>query len=145
LTWPAPEVGQIVRYAYLWRHEAERGQDEGLKDRPVVIVIARQRIADKWRVVVAPITHTRPSAPDKAVELPIRTARRMGLDNEPQWVSTTDMNAFVWPGPDLRPVSGKGPESVVIGRAPSSLMRVIIECLQRNLRSRAAAVTIRDV
>ena len=67
MTWPAPEVGQIVRYAYLWRHEAERGQDEGLKDRPVVIVITRQRIADKWRVVVAPITQASPGTGEHVV------------------------------------------------------------------------------
>ncbi len=38
MTWPAPQVGQIIRYSYLWKSEADRGQEEGLKERPAATV-----------------------------------------------------------------------------------------------------------
>lgn len=37
---PEPEYGLVISYAYLWRHESETGQTEGLKDRPCAIVLA---------------------------------------------------------------------------------------------------------
>jgi hypothetical protein len=36
-----PQPGEVIRYAYLWWHEARRGQEEGLKDRPCSVVVAR--------------------------------------------------------------------------------------------------------
>ncbi|HKR89678.1 MAG TPA: hypothetical protein VJS38_16020 [Phenylobacterium sp.] len=30
----------------------------------------------------------------------------------------TEANVFTWPGPDLRPTPGQGPESVAIGMPP---------------------------
>ena len=58
---PEPERGLVVRYSYLWHSEAQRGQEEGVKERPCAIVIAVKRAKDgKNRVMVAPITHTPP-------------------------------------------------------------------------------------
>ena len=39
---PAPEPGLIIRYAYLWRSEAFQGEEEGRKDRPCAVVLARE-------------------------------------------------------------------------------------------------------
>jgi hypothetical protein len=38
------------------------------------------------------------------VEVPLRVARHLGLDEERSWIVTTELNVFVWPGPDLRPI-----------------------------------------
>ena len=40
---PTPEPGLVISYAYLWDHEAQRGQEEGRKDRPCVIALAFER------------------------------------------------------------------------------------------------------
>jgi hypothetical protein len=46
---PEPVPGLVIGYAYLWRDEAPRGQDKGLKDRPCVIVLAVQAVVcDAW-------------------------------------------------------------------------------------------------
>jgi hypothetical protein len=37
---PTPEPGLVIPYAYLWRHEYNRGLEEGRKTRPSVIVLA---------------------------------------------------------------------------------------------------------
>jgi hypothetical protein len=39
---PAPKPAQVIRYSYLWADEHEAGRDEGIKDRPVAIVLALQ-------------------------------------------------------------------------------------------------------
>jgi hypothetical protein len=60
---PTPEAGLVVGYSYLWRREILAGQDEGLKDRPSLIVLATERAHDGATIVtVLPITHS-PRAP----------------------------------------------------------------------------------
>jgi len=143
VSWPTPKVGQIIRYAYLWKSEADEGLEEGLKDRPAVIVIAQQREGDEVRVVVAPITHTAPDDAGAAIELPPATRRRVGLDGDRQWIVLGELNSFLWPGPDLRPVQGQGTESVIIGELPAKLSTIINERLQERIKARQVAITTR--
>lgn len=96
---PRPAPGLVIRYAYLWHAEAIEGAVDGSKDRPSVVVLA----ASGDRVWVAPITHAPPSSGTRAVELPPTTCRSLGLDDERSWVVVDEVNAFRWPGPDLRP------------------------------------------
>lgn len=103
---PIPEAGLVVSYAFLWSEEHAAGFIEGRKDRPCVVVLA-VRAADGGTVVtVAPVTHARPAHDAAAIELPIATKLRLGLDDARSWVVLGEVNEFVWPGPDLRPVPG---------------------------------------
>jgi hypothetical protein len=69
----------VIAYAYLWRHEHQAGNDEGLKDRPSVIVLAVEREADGAMIVtVLPITHSAPTSPGAAVEIPPRSSDAWG-------------------------------------------------------------------
>ena len=54
---PTPRPGLVIRYAYLWRDEADQGREEGVKDRPCVVVLTVQQDDDAIRVRVAPVTH----------------------------------------------------------------------------------------
>lgn len=144
MTWPTPRVGQIIRYSYLWRHQAARGAEEGSKDRPCVIVVALAKDEGGTQIVVVPITHTPPTSSAAAIALPVATARRVGLDDAPQWISLTDLNRFTWPGPDLRPLPGRSRDSVVIGELPAKLVHILIDRLQAALRAGQAKVTERD-
>ena len=58
---PEPRPGLVIGYAFLWREEAERGIEEGRKDRPCVIVLAVREIGLQTHVTVAPITHAAPA------------------------------------------------------------------------------------
>ncbi|CAI9121482.1 hypothetical protein [Brytella acorum] len=60
-----PEPGLVVRYDYLWTHEAARGQDQG-KDRLACLVAASDSMLRPRYVVLLPITPT-PPADDKKV------------------------------------------------------------------------------
>jgi mRNA-degrading endonuclease toxin of MazEF toxin-antitoxin module len=103
---PHPEPGLVISYAYLWRHQCDKGQTEGRKIRPSVIVLAVENKAGETIVTVAPITHTAPSQPLLAVEIPQKVKQHLGLDEDRSWVMVEEVNQFVWPGYDLRPVPG---------------------------------------
>ena len=105
-----------------------------MKDRPCAIVLA----SDEGRVIVLPITHTAPDLPEDGLELPHAVKRRLGLDDERSWVVLMECNDFTWPGPDLRPVADRGPESVAYGVLPPRLFRVIRDRFITRARARRA-------
>lgn len=140
---PPPEPGLVIGYAYLWRHEALKGRDEGRKDRPCVIVLSVQPIEGVTVVTVAPITHSPPERPDMAVEIPAATKQRLGLDGERSWIIAGDLNRFVWPGVDLRP-TGRDAGSYAYGLLPASLYRQVRDRILALARTGRAAVTARD-
>ena len=118
---PDPEPGLVISYAYLWRREAEQGRAEGSKYRPAVVVLAVQVGEDGGKtVMVAPVTRSPPEDPRLAVEIPIATKRRLGLDADPSWIVVSELNRFEWPGPDLRPVA---PGRWAYGTLPAGLFR----------------------
>ncbi len=106
---PAPEPGLVVNYGYLWHYEHEAGQEEGRKDRPAVIVVFVERESDDATVVtVLPVTHSAPSDPRHAVEIPAAVKRHLGLDDARSWIVVIEGNDFVWPGYDLRTIPNTG-------------------------------------
>jgi hypothetical protein len=123
LSWPDPKPGLVVRYSYLWHSQALVGREEGIKDRPGAIVVVVEGRYGRKRVLALPVTHSPPADPTYAVELPPATKRRLGLDDARSWVVLSEWNDFIWPGPDLRPLPDKGPESVIIGILPPGLFR----------------------
>jgi hypothetical protein len=100
---PNPEPGLVISYSYLWHHEHRVGREEGQKDRPSVIVLAVEREADgAILVTVLPITHSPPTYPASAVEIPLPVKRHLGLDDGRSWIVVAEGNEFCLPGYDLR-------------------------------------------
>ena len=123
---PKPEPGLVIPYAYLWRHEHRKGQEEGRKIRPVVIVLASSIQPDgAIRVTVAPITHTPPGKMGKAIVLPPRVKTALALDDDPSWIVLDEVNQFKWPGYDIRPVPGT-PDRFFYGFIPPRLFDAVI-------------------
>lgn len=134
---PKPEPGLVISYAYLWHDEARRGLDEGLKDRPCAIVLVAEREDDGETVVtVVPVTHTPPQRPEEAVEIPAPTKSRLGLDDQRSWIVVTEINRFVWPGPDLRPVPRSSPRRFAYGFLPPKLYALVRDSLENIYRER---------
>jgi hypothetical protein len=71
-----------------------------------VVVIARIEQKGGTGILVAPITHTPPEKVQDALEIPASVKRHLGLDAERSWIVLTELNRFIWPGPDIRPVPG---------------------------------------
>ncbi len=143
MIFPPPLPGQVIRYSFLWSHEASSGATEGRKDRPCAIVIAVPRDAHgDTRVAVVPITHTKPRAPDTAIELPASVKSALGLDPEPSWICLDELNAFSWPGFDLRAVPGT--DNVAYGVLPKELFERVRQGVLALHRARHNRLANRD-
>lgn len=139
MTWPEPRPGLVIRYSYLWHREAAGGREEARKDRPCAVILALQVQDEGTRVFVLPITHTRPAGQHDAVEIAAVVKARLGLDAERSWIVLDEFNEFIWPGPDLRFLPGKGPESAVYGFLPPKLLRIVRDRFLTAIRTKKAA------
>ncbi|MGV3551901.1 hypothetical protein [Rhizobium sp.] len=136
VTLPDPEPGLVIHYNYLWRSEADAGRESGVKDRPCAVILALRRDKDKVTVVVAPITHSVPRDASVAIEVPPETKRRLGLDDAPSWLIADDLNYFLWPGPDLRPLPGAtSPHRFAYGYLSNAITHTAIAKVRELMRA----------
>lgn len=135
-----PQAGMVLHYSFLWKHEAERGQREGAKDRPVVVVVL---LADGEEVVVAPITTKAPEPDAPAIEVPPRVRAHLKLDAAQSWISLATLNRFVWPGPDLRSVPGSNPANALYGFIPQKLLDVVKTTTMTELSKRVPGLIVK--
>ena len=103
---PDPKPGLVVRYDYVWVHEAAAGQDHG-KDRPTCLVAASDSVARPRYVVLLPITHTPPSGDTIGIEIPSKVKKAIGLDDLPSWVIVSEYNVDEWPNGGLSQVPNR--------------------------------------
>ena len=144
MKFPDPHPGLVMSYAYLWSDEHDSGREEGAKDRPCAIVIARrvaQEHASKGKtiVTVVPVTHTSPGDLKTAMEIPHALKKHLGLDAKRSWIVLGEVNEFLWPGPDLRPIARSRPDECVYGSLPPKFflrMRTHLLELARERRLR---------
>ena len=129
----APKPGSVLRYAYLWADENSAGRDEGRKDRPAMVLALSVRAAGAdTQLLVLAVTHTPPAEPANAVAFPAEEKRRLGLDDLPSWIITTEGNAFVWPGPDIRPIPGRAAGTMTYGEVSRSLLQQVARSYLAN-------------
>lgn len=76
-----------------------------MKDRPCAIVLVILREGEHPIVRVLPVTHSPPSDPADALEIPQPTKRRLGLDSDRSWVMLSEANDFIWRVPICVPRS----------------------------------------
>jgi hypothetical protein len=141
---PRPEPGLVLSYAYLWRHEHNRGLEEGVKARPCVVVLAIRQQNDRIAVTVVPITHRPPDDPARAVELRAPIKHRLRLDDAASWIIADEVNRFFWPGPDLRPVSRHEPDRFDYGFLPEDVFGTLRDRVVALYREGAVRVTPRS-
>lgn len=73
-------TGSVIRFPYLWVREAEPGETEGRKLRPVAVGVRIARPKGEDLLLLFPIT-SQPPVPDRfATEIPETEKRRAGLD-----------------------------------------------------------------
>ena len=133
----------VIRYSFLWSHEARADATEGSKDRPCAIVIALPAGTDGGtRVVVVPVTHAIPADPRAAIALPSVVKASLGLDDKPSWVCLDELNVFAWPGYDLRPVPETGRYDY--GVLPEALFRQVRDGIMALHRARRVRQMARD-
>jgi len=129
---PEPAPGLVIRYDYLWRDEAMRGRQEGAKDRPCAIVVARQvREGKDMHVLLAPITHSQPSNPKAAIEIPPGVRQHLGFDDARSWIITAELNSVAWNDPGIVPAR---PARWDYGFLPPKLVTSLIDRVREQQR-----------
>lgn len=144
MAFPEPVPGLVIRYSYLWVEEHKRGQEEGVKDRPCAVILMTMNEDGERVVTVLPISHTPPADPNLAVEIPAPVKRRLKLDDERSWVVLTEANRFIWPGPDLRPLTPGDSARVGYGPLPFGLFEEIRTKFIAAIRAQRASVVPRS-
>jgi len=138
---PKPVPGLVISYSYLWSDEHRQGVEEGRKNRPCAIVAARRIVEGREVVTVVPITHSPPTDPADAIEMPAPLKAHLGLDDMPSWVLVSETNDFLWPGPDLRPIPGGSPSRFHYGMLPPRFYAYLRDrILQAHARRRLRQV-----
>lgn len=56
--------------------------------------------------------------------MPMAVKRHLGLDDARCWIVASEVNRFIWPGPDVRPVRG-GDGSPYYGKIPGKLLEKV--------------------
>jgi hypothetical protein len=95
-------VGHVIAYEYLWASQ-ENATEDGRAAYPAAIIMARDDLGPAPIAYALGISHSPPKEGQRAMLMPPKLKRHLGLDDEPSWIYTDQLNVFVWPGPDLRP------------------------------------------
>ena len=131
---PEPKPGLVIRYDYLWSHEATAGRDQG-KERPACLVAASDSSVHPQFVVIVPITHTPPDDETVGIEMPARVRQSLGLDEAPSWVIVSEFNVDEWPNGGLAPLPGHS-DAFSYGFIPPRLFAQIKEKFLQLSRQR---------
>ncbi len=125
--WTTPEAGDVIHYTYLWKDEAARGLEEGKKTRPCLVVSAR--VEPKGLVVrVVPISTRRYT--NEAISIPERVRAMLGL-SDLSVITPTEINRFVWVGPDVVPLRDG---SAFYGKVPPRLFDQVRKAVLKRRR-----------
>jgi hypothetical protein len=94
------------------------------------------------RILALAVTHAPTRLPDDAVAFPAAEKQRLGLDASPSWIVTSppEGNAFVCPGPDVRPVPEPPSGRLVDGRGSDQLLQQVGRSYLANRRKGIARV-----
>lgn len=103
---PEPKPGLVIRYDYLWSHEAAAGRDQG-KERPACLVAASDSSLHPRFVVILPITHSPPDNDTAGIEIPAKVGQALGMDDSRSWVIVSEYNVDEWPNGGLAPLPGR--------------------------------------
>jgi hypothetical protein len=122
---PEPKPGLVIRYDYLWSHQAAAGPDQG-KERPACLVAASDSSLRPRFVVILPITHSPPDDDTVGIEIPAKVKQALGLDEAPSWVIVSEYNVDEWPNGGLAPLPGR-PNVFSYGFIPPRLFAQVKE------------------
>jgi hypothetical protein len=133
---PKPEPGLVFRYDFLWRRDADVGRDTS-RERPACIAISTESDMVSRRVVILPITHSRPSKDAAGVEIPATVRRALGLDDAPCWVIVSEYNIDNWPNAGIAKLPGRR-TAYSYGYLPPRLFDTIREAFLQRFDMRRA-------
>jgi hypothetical protein len=108
---PAPKLGLVVQYGFVWAGAGRHAPPDAGKDRPCLIVdleqVAEPALQGRvtTRVTYLPISHVAPRRDEQAIVIPPRVAQHLGLTSERSYLYTSYAVEDDWPF-DLAHVAG---------------------------------------
>ncbi|CDX24450.1 conserved hypothetical protein [Mesorhizobium sp. ORS 3324] len=89
------QTATVIRYPYLWARQANAGETEGRKQRPVAVGVHLPR-PNGDLILFFPITTRQPESGRFSVEIPAIEKRRAGLDRDlPLWIILDEFNTDI--------------------------------------------------
>jgi hypothetical protein len=89
------QTATVIRYPYLWARQANTGETEGRKQRPVAVGVRLKR-PNGDLVVFFPITTKQPEPSRFSAEIPAIEKRRAGLDQDLRlWIILDEFNTDI--------------------------------------------------
>lgn len=124
-----PPVGHVIAYEYLWLSQSA-GREDGAKTYPCAVIMAREIVGPVKLAFVLGISHKPPLDRERALPVPPKLKKFLGLDDEPSWIYTDQLNVFTWPGPDLCPgdrisTRPSAKDNAVIGPLPTDWFEML--------------------
>ena len=93
-----PPIGNLVAYEYLWLSQ-ENTREDGAKVYPVALIFAKKIIASVTLAYALGMSHRSPDASEKAIVVPKKLKRHLGLDEDPSWIYTDQLTSSPGPAP----------------------------------------------
>jgi len=90
---------------------------------------------------VAPVTHAVPEPSADTIEIPLNIRKQIGLDRQACWIVLTELNRFIWLGPDVRVAPGQG--SPIYDAIPDWLFFDVRDAIVRRHREGNLTITKR--
>jgi hypothetical protein len=100
---PAPKLGLVVHYGFVWSGSGRTAAPDAGKHRPCLIVdiqeIAEPALPGRkiLRITYLPISHVAPRAGEQAIAIPPRVAQHLGLTAERSYLYTSYAVEDDWP------------------------------------------------
>lgn len=110
----------------------------------MVVVITRKVVGDRTELMAVPITTQPPRRAADGFEVPPRVKAHLGLDAERCWIMVTELNRFLWPGPDVRPIRRGKELTPFYGALPEKLFRPVLEAVVAGAEAGSLRATRRS-
>lgn len=145
---PAPKLGLVVHYGFVWASASRRSPPDAGKDRPCLIVDLHEVAAPAeagrpaLRVTYLPISHVAPRPGESAIVIPPRVAAHLGLTSERSWLYLSYAVEDDWPF-DLAKVPGSS-NRFDYGFIPPRLFEAVATAFRSVLEIRPGLVHRRE-
>lgn len=107
-------------------------------------MIDRRIVGDRTELLVVPVTTQPPQHAADGVEVPARVKKHLGLDADRCWIMVTELNRFLWPGPDIRPIERGEDRTPFYGFVPQTLFDAVLAAVIARAEKGRLKVTKRS-
>lgn len=110
----------------------------------MVVFNVRSHAGGVVEVFVAPVTTQPPRGESRAVEMPAGVREHLSLGDARCWIVATELNGFIWPGPDVRPIRRGDDIGPYYGKVPGRLLETVRTVMRTHAQDGRLGITKRS-